>query len=62
MFDRIFNKALLEAGIEPAEFDATLRKLKYTSRLDWLMRGAPLSVVTAYNERVKQEKANVSRA
>lgn len=62
MFDRIFNQALREAGIEPDQFDAAIRKLKYTSRLDWFMRGAPLSVVAAYNARIEQERTDVRSA
>jgi len=55
MFDRIFASALLEAAIDPAEFDAAITKAGFKSRIDWFMRGAPPSLVDAYNARTKTD-------
>lgn len=57
MFDRIFNSALQEAAIDAAEFDAAIRKAGFKSRVDWFMRGAPPSLVDAYNAKAKTDRA-----
>lgn len=52
MFDRIIKQALRDAGISEAAFLATLKREKFKSPIDWMVRGAPASFVDAYNERV----------
>jgi len=55
MFDRILSTALKEAAIDAASFDAAIRKAGFKSRIDWFMRGAPPSLVDAYNARAKTD-------
>lgn len=53
MFDRIIEDALKKAGIAPAAFDAAIKREKFKSRIDWFLRGAPATLVEAYNNRVR---------
>lgn len=60
MFDRIFNSALQEAAIDAAAFDAAIAKAGFKSRIDWFMRGAPPSLVDAYNAKAKTDEGRAS--
>lgn len=54
MFDRIITDALRRARISEQAFDAAIRKAGFKSRLDWLLNGAPPSLIDAYNARVQE--------
>jgi len=57
MFDRIISEAMRAADIREKEFDAAVRKAGFKSRIEWFYRGAPASLIEAYNARVAAEGA-----
>ena len=62
MFERIIKDALDSAGIIESDFDAAIKAAKFKGRFDWFFRAAPLSLVEAYNARVKAENDQVREA
>jgi hypothetical protein len=62
MFERIFNEALASAHIDPNAFDAAIKKDRFKSRVDWFLRGAPASLVDAYNENVLRGREAATRS
>jgi hypothetical protein len=56
MFDRILKEAIEAAQIADDAFEAAIKAAGFKSRWDWFLRGAPASLVAAYNAKVAADK------